>query len=175
MNYYFLSQIAVIIATIFIAFTYFLKSRKKVLILFILYSIFCGIHYLLLNAMTGFLMNMVSIVRNIIFFRNEVKDKNNSKIFLAVLFSIIILFTVWSYKDAFSLVSMCASLISAYSLWQRNPVVYRCLAVVVSLCFIVYAIHINSLFAIITEVMLLVAEIIGLILLKIQKSDKKDI
>ena len=71
MNYYLLSQTIVIIATIFIAFTYVIKNRKKILILFILYSIFYGLHYLLLNAITGFLMNLVSIIRNIIFYKQK--------------------------------------------------------------------------------------------------------
>ena len=173
MNYYLLSQIIVIIATIFIAFTYIIKNRKKILILFILYSIFYGIHYLLLNAITGFLMNLVSIIRNIVFYKQEINNKQNSKIFLVILFTIIILFTLCSYKDYYSLISMSASLISTYSIWQKNPIIYRILAVIVSICFIIYAIHINSVFAIITEVFLLTTEIIGLILLKIQKDRQK--
>lgn len=172
MNFYVLSQVSVIIATVFISFTYLLKDRKKILILFILYSLFYGVHYLLLNAITGFLMNLVSIVRNIIFFKHEVKNQDNNKLFLLILFSIIIIFTVFSYKDLFSLISMSASLISTYSVWQRNPYIYRILAVIVSVCFIIYAIHINSLFAIITEVMLLITEIIGLCLIKVQKNVK---
>lgn len=169
MDKYLLSQIAVIIATIFIAFTYFFKNRKKILILFILYSIFYGIHYLLLDALTGFLMNIVSIIRNIVFFRCEIKNKENSKLFLAFLFSIIIVFGTYSYKDIFSIISMTASLTSTYSIWQKNPKIYRVLAILVSICFIVYAIHIKSLLAIITEIILLFAEFIGLILLKSQK------
>lgn len=170
MDKYLLSQISVIIATIFISFTYFSKNRKIFLILFILYSIFYGIHYLLLNALTGFLMNLVSIIRNIIFFKYEVKKKENSKLFLILLFSIIIIFGVYSYKDLFSIISILASLLSTYSVWQKNTKVYRILAVVVSVCFIIYAVHIKSLFAIITEIILLFAEFVGLILLKVQKN-----
>ena len=118
-------------------------------------------------------MNLVSIIRNIIFYKQEINNKQNSKIFLVVLFSIIILFTLCSYKDYYSLISMSASLISTYSIWQKSPIIYRILAVIVSICFIIYAIHINSVFAIITEVFLLTTEIIGLILLKIQKDRQK--
>ena len=172
MDKYLLSQIIVIIATVFISFTYFIKNRKKFLIVFILYSMFYGMHYLLLGALTGFLMNMVSIIRNIIFYKWEIKKKKNNKNFLIILFLIIIIFTIFSYKDIFSLVSMSASIISTYSIWQKNPKVYRILAIVVSICFIIYAIHIKSLFAIITEVILLFAEIAGLIVLKIQNNRK---
>ena len=172
MDKYLLSQISVIIATVFIAFTYFSKNRKKFLILFILYSIFYGIHYLLLNAITGFLMNLVSIIRNIVFFRYEIQKKENSKLFLIFLFTIIIIFGMCSYKDLFSIISIFASLLSTYSVWQKNPKVYRILAILVSICFIIYAIHIKSIFAIVTEIALLVAEFIGLILLKFQNLTK---
>lgn len=173
MDKYLLSQISVIIATIFIAFTYFSKDRRKILILFILYSIFYGIHYLLLDALTGFFMNIVSIIRNFIFFRHEIKNKKNSKLFLIILFLIIIFFTIYSYKDVFSIISMFASITSTYSIWQKNLKIYRILSILVSIFFIIYAIHIKSLLAIITEIILLFAEFIGLILLKIQKVNKK--
>lgn len=171
MNNYLLSQILVILATIFISVTYFEKRRKNILILFIFYSILYGIHYLLLGALTGFFMNMVSIVRNIIFYRHEKRKQENSICFLLVLFIIIIVFGIFSYKDMFSIISMSASLISTYSVWQKNIKVYRYLAVVVSICFIIYAIHINSLFAIITEAILLFAEMIGILLLFFKKKN----
>lgn len=169
MNNYLISQVLVILATIFISVTYFEKNRKNILILFIFYSVLYGIHYLLLSALTGFFMNMVSIGRNIIFYRHEKKKQENSIYFLIILFIIIILFGVFSYNDMFSIISMSASLISTYSIWQRNIKVYRVLAIIVSICFIIYAIHINSLFAIITEVILLMAEFIGILLLVLKK------
>lgn len=169
MNNYLISQGLVILATIFISVTYFEKNRKNILILFIFYSVLYGIHYLLLSALTGFFMNMVSIGRNIIFYRHEKKKQENSIYFLIILFIIIILFGVFSYNDMFSIISMSASLISTYSVWQRNIKVYRILAIIVSICFIIYAIHINSLFAIITEVILLMAEFIGVLLLVLKK------
>lgn len=169
MNNYLISQGLVILATIFISVTYFEKNRKNILILFISYSVLYGIHYLLLSALTGFFMNMVSIGRNIIFYRHEKKKQENSIYFLIILFIIIILFGVFSYNDMFSIISMSASLLSTYSIWQRNIKVYRVLAIIVSICFIIYAIHINSLFAIITEVILLMAEFIGILLLVLKK------
>lgn len=164
MGKYLISQILVILATIVIAITYVSKSRKKILILFIIYNILYGIHYLLLNAFTGFYMNLVSVGRNVFFLFNLKKDKENGIIFLLVLFSIIIGIGIYSYQDFFSLISMSASLLSTYSVWQKNIKSYRYIAVIVSIEFIIYAIHINSLFAIITEVFLLFVELIGVYL-----------
>ena len=166
MDKYLISQVLVIIATIIIAITYITKSRKKILICFIFYNLFYGIHYLLLNARTGFLMNLVSIGRNVFFFYNNSKGKENSKTILVVLYLIIITFGIISYQDFYSIISTSASLISLYSVWQKDVKKYRYFAIVVSILFIIYGIHINSFFAIITEVFLLFVEIIGIVINK---------
>ncbi len=162
MDKYFISQLLVIIATIIIGITYIVKSRKQILIYFIFYNLFYGIHYLLLNACTGFFMNMISIGRNVFFFYNNSKEKENSKIVLIILWAIIIGFGIYSYQDFYSLVSMSASLLSTYSVWQKDVKKYRYIATIVSVEFIIYAIHIQSTFAIITEIFLLFVELIGI-------------
>ena len=161
MDKYLISQILVIIATIVISVTYVAKSKKKILIFFIIYNLFYGIHYLLLNAYTGFFMNLVSIGRNVFFFYNNSKEKENSKSILVILYLIIIGLGIYSYQDFYSLISMSASLLSTYSIWQNDIKKYRYIAIFVSIEFIIYGLHINSAFAVITEVFLLFVEFIG--------------
>ena len=162
MDKYLLSQIFVIIATLVVSITYIAKSRKKILLCLIFYNLFYGIHYLLLNAITGSLMTLVSIGRNVFFYYNHVKEKENGITVLIIIYIIIIGFGIYSYQDIYSLVSMSASMISAYSAWQKNVRLYHYLAVVVSILFIIYGIHIHSLFAVITEAFLLLVELVGL-------------
>lgn len=160
---YVLSQVFVIIATILLGITYFLKSKVKILSLCILYNIFYGIHYLLLGALTGSMMNIVSLIRNIIFFLNGKKGKENKLIYLIILSLISIIFCIITYKNLFSIISLSASILSTYSVWQDNIFKYKIIAIPVSICFLIYALHIKSLFAIITETILLLSAIIGLI------------
>lgn len=160
---YLLSQICVIISVIILGTTYFLKDKVTILILCLIYCVFYGIHYLLLGAITGSLMNIISFLRNLWFFRNSKRNKKNSKLVLYILFFISSVFCIISYSDVFSLVSLIASLLSTYSIWQDNVKIYKFLAVPVSICFIIYAIHIGSVVAIITEVVLLIMEIVALI------------
>ena len=68
-------------------------------------------------------------------------------------------------------VSLTASLLSTYSIWQDNVKIYKFLAIPVSVCFIIYAFHIGSVVAIITEVVLLITEIVALI--KVYLENKK--
>ena len=90
MNSYFLSQLFVIIATILLGTTYFVKNKKNILGLCVLYCIFYGTHYLLLNAITGAFMTLISLIRNYIFYINSKKNRKNNKLILMVLVIIAI-------------------------------------------------------------------------------------
>lgn len=171
MSLYLLSQICVIISIILLSATYFLKDKGKILVLCLIYNVFYGVHYLLLGAVTGSFMNIVSFLRNYWFYRNSKRKKKNSKVVLYALFLISSVFCIISYDDVFSLVSLTASLLSTYSIWQDNVKIYKVLSVPVSICFIIYAVHINSVVAIITELVLLITEIAAIV--KFRIDDKK--
>ena len=74
---YILSQIFTIVMYILLASTYYLKDRKKVLIVSFLSTISVGIAYILLKAWTGFAMCIVATIRNIIFIIDEKKEWKN--------------------------------------------------------------------------------------------------
>lgn len=166
---YIISQIFVIIATIFLSITYVCKDKKRIMFLCVLYGIFYGTHYILLGATTGFIMTLISITRNIWFYINAKNNKKNSRLVLIILVLIAVISGTLSYQDIFSISSILANILSTYSIWQDNVKIYRYLAIPVSFSFIAYAIHINSTFSIITEIVLLIIEIIGIIDLFIKR------
>ena len=161
MNRYVISQILVVISLIVLGITYLLKNKKDIMKLCSIYCVIYATHYLLLNARTGFCMSMISCARNVLFYRNEKNKKDNKLIMLILFIGVAIFFGILTYSDPFSLVSITASIISTYSVWQKKTKVYRILAIPVSLCYIIYGIHIKSAFSVITEIILLVIEIIG--------------
>ena len=61
------SQIAVVLAYVFLALTYKTKDRKVLLFFNFGYLVLNGVSYLFLSAHVGFAMTMVAILRNIIF------------------------------------------------------------------------------------------------------------
>lgn len=163
MKIYLFSQLLVVIATIFIGSTYLVKDKKKIMFLCIIYCFLYGYHYLILKALTGFAMTLISAIRNIVFYKNAKKNKNNSIITLVIFTLSAVLLGIFTFQDNFSILSIIASIISTYSIWQKDNKKYRMLAIPVSICFIIYAIHINSLLSIITETLLLGIEIVGVI------------
>lgn len=163
MDLYLLSQVCVVISILILGTTYFVKSKEKILGLCLIYNIFYGVHYLLLGAVTGTCMNLVSFIRNLWFYRNSKKGIKNNEAVLYTLFIISSVSCIFTYDDVFSLISLTASLLSTYSIWQDNVKIYKFIAIPVSICFIIYAIHLNSVVAIVTEVFLLITEIIAIV------------
>ena len=167
---YIISQICVVVAMILLGITYLVKDKKIVLILAILFASLYGVQYLLLNAISGFLMNIVSIIRNIWFYINVKKKKKNNIIVLISLSVIAIVFGLMSFKDIFSLLPIIATILYTYSIWQDEIKIYRWLAIPTSISWIIYNTYTNSIFAIISESILLIIEIIGIV--KLYKSKK---
>lgn len=163
---YLLSQICVILAVVLLGTTYLIKDKRIILLMSILIASLYGTQYLLLGAISGFFMNLVSIVRNIWFYINAKNKKKNGIIVLIVLYIIAIVLGVFSFKSIFSILPIIATMLYTYSIWQDNIKVYRWLAIPVSISWIVYNVYSNTLFGIITESILLIIEIIGVIRLK---------
>lgn len=163
MTLYTLSQIFVVIATIFMGLSYVSKNKKTVMLLCIIYCIFYGTHYLLLGAMTGAGMTLISCFRNIYFYINAKKESVNGLGSLYLFLFIELIIGSIFYQDIYSSISIIAAMLSTYSIWQDNIAKYRLLAVPISLCFITYGIHVNSILSIIIECILLFMELVGII------------
>ena len=166
MSNYVLSQLLVIVSTIFIGASYLAKSKKRVMLLCVVYCIFYSSHYMLLGAYTGMVMSLISACRNIYFYYYAKRNKRNNYFSLIFFMMFAFISGIIFYQDYISIVSMSANMLSTYSIWQDNVVKYRILAIPVSLGFIIYAIHISSIFSLIMELFLLGIELIGVFSLK---------
>lgn len=172
---YVIPQIFTIIMYGFLASTYFAKNRKNILILNFFGLIANGIAYVFLKAYTGLAMCFVSICRNIIFLIDEKKYGKSDKIIkkdfiiLIVLYVITIILTIFTYDDILSLLSVLATMIGTFSVWQKKTNIYKILGIPISLSWISYNIYIKSLFGIILETILLICSITGY-LLEIRKN-----
>lgn len=166
---YILSQIFIIMNYVFLIMTYQSKSRKGILIYNIVALISAGLSYICLSAYSGLAMTIVSIIRNIIFVidekKNGVKDKNQAKdyIILAILYIISIILAIFTYNGILSMMSVVATMLYTYSVWQKNTKVYKALGIPIGVLWIVYNVYIFSIFGIILEVVLAISSIIGYI------------
>lgn len=166
---YILSQVFIIIYYIFLVMTYQSKSRKHILIFNFGALIAIGISYIFLSAYSGLAMTFVAIIRNIIFIidekRNGKRDKNVTKdyIILIILYMISIISAIFTYNGFLSMISVIATMLYTYSVWQKNTKIYKALGIPIGIMWVIYNIYIFSIFGIILEVVLAISSIIGFI------------
>ena len=164
---YILSQVFIIISYIFLIFTYQTKNRKSILIFSFISLIATGLSYIFLSAYSGLAMVGVAIIRNIIFIVDEKKNgkrtKNTAKdyIILAILYLISIVFAIFTYNGILSMMSVAATMLYTFSVWQKNTKVYKLLGIPIEIIWIIYNIYIFSVFGIVLESILAVSTVVG--------------
>ena len=166
---YVMSQVFTIIMYLLLVISYYAKERKNILILGFLSLIANAIAYVLLEAYTGLAMCIVAVIRNIIFIIDENKNGKSDTInkkditLLILLYSLIIISTVFTYDGYLSLLSVFATMIYTYSVWQKKTIIYKLLVIPVGVLWILYNIYVKSIFGVILESILLIASITGYI------------
>ena len=149
---YIISQVCTIIMYVLLGITYQVKARKKLLILSIFSNAFQGIAYLLLNAKSGFVMCVLAILREtaMMFISDKIKDEIG-----------VIISAIFTYEGIFSMLSILATVIYTYSIWQKNEKIYKALGTPVGICWIAYNIFVKSIFGVILESIILICSIVG--------------
>ena len=166
---YVLSQVFVIINAILSMVTYQLKTRKSILIVSFMALIANGVVYTLLSAWSGLAMVFVAMTRNIIFMIDEKKNGKRDKItkkdiiILLVLYTISIVSAIYTYEGILSMMSVVATMLYTYSVWQKKTKTYKILGIIMEIIWIIYNIYIFSIMGIVLDVLLLLSAIIGLI------------
>ncbi len=164
---YIISQFFTIIMYTLLGTTYFTRNRSKILFLSILSNSSCGIAYLLLGAWSGLAMCLIAIFRESV---NIIEEKKNGKrdyinkfdiIFLIILYTLCVISAILTFNGILSLVSIIATMIYTYSIWQKNPIIYKICGFPVGLLWIIYNIHVKSLFGVILEGTILICSISG--------------
>lgn len=169
---YILSQVFTIFMYGLMAITYYMKNRKRILIVSFASLIANMIAYVLLNAWSGLAMCIVAMVRNVIFLVDEKRDEISRKdiVILVVLYVISGVSAIFTYEGFFSLLSVFATMLYTYSIWQKKTEVYKLCGIPVGILWILYNLYVKSIFGVILEMILLVNSIIGY---KIEKRIKK--
>lgn len=173
---YILSQVFTILMYALLAITYYVKNRKTVLVISFLSLIANVIAYILLEAYTGLAMCIIALVRNIYFLVDEKKNGKQEEItkkdvvVLAVLYIITAISTYFTYEGFLSLLSVFATMIYTYSVWQKKTLVYKFCGIPVGILWVLYNLYVKSIFGVILEAILLISSIVGYFLEKKQKN-----
>lgn len=172
---YVVSQFFVVLGYLLLGITYSLKSRKSILIVSFFSLVSSFFAYLFLNAYSGMAMMVLAIIRNLIFIKQDKNSGDKIRLkdlfILFILYSLTIVLAIFTYTGIYSVISVVASMVYTYSVWQRREILYKVLGIPASILWIIYNYFVKSIFGVILEFALLVYEVINVI--KIKKENYK--
>ena len=176
---YILSQVFSTIGYIMLGSTYFLKNRKTILAVSFFQSILLMIGYWFLGQNQGMLMVTVGILTNIMFFVDEQKNGKSDKIakkdviMLIIILIYTAILTYVTYTNLLSLFSVLGTIAWLFSVWVKNVKLYKIISVPTALFWLGFNTYARSISGIITEIILFIVAICGLVLhIKNEKKEK---
>jgi len=164
---YIASQVFTIIMYLFLALSYLIKDRKKVLWCNYVVIVANALEYFFLDAYAGLNICVISHVRSVYFLVEEKKRKGSIEvtrkdiIFTLFTFVAIILATILTYDGFLSLFPAFGAIIYGISICQKNRLVYRICGIPIEVSWLIYNIYVQSLFGIILEVVMLFFVTVG--------------
>lgn len=158
---YWISQALVVIAYIILGIGIRKKERMTLLLSSSLYQLLMVIHYSLLLGLMGVIAGVIALLRNIIFIYNEKRNKSNPTWILIAFSLISIALTFIFYKSPADILPCILTLVGIYSYWCTNTKVTRIGNLIISGCYIVYAIPLKSWFLMICEIFVIINTIRG--------------
>lgn len=139
------------------------RYKNQILILQTLAFFFKGLHYYLLGGLSGFLTSLISMLRNLLF--TKLKSHYLWTIFFITLYVIIGIFT---YQNFGSILPVLATIIYTIIINKNKASLLRWGLFVTSFIWLIYNVYILSYSGIITQIIILISNIIAII-----KLDKK--
>lgn len=121
-----------------------MKDKKKILELQIVASIFYAIQYLLVNAVSAGVLEIVSIVRIAYFYKNEKEGKENSVLSLILLNLLTVVVIVIFYQNIFSLLPLVIGMLYTFSTWQKDTKIIRICFLIAAILWIIYNVYFKA-------------------------------
>ncbi len=149
------------------------SKRKNILLCTVISASLFTVHFILLGAYTGAVMNFFAGLRSLVFMNNT-KPWAKSKIWVGVFMVIYTVACIVTWDKWYSVLPLIAMLLTTVSNWLQSERKIRFLTFPNSPCWLVYNILNNSVAGIITEIFVMSSLIIAIIRYDLIKPKKKE-
>lgn len=167
---YIISQVVTIIYYGILSLSYLLKDRTKILTANFVAHIGQTTAMAMLNGYTGAAMSVIMLFRDVTLLIQETRKSKGKEInkkvdvmILIITFILIVTLTIFTYNGPLSLLSVIATLITTFSLWQKDVKMYKILGLIAGILWLAYNIFIMSIMGIILELILVICSLVGYI------------
>lgn len=171
MKYIFIQLIGAIAYTL-LAFSYFKKTKKDILFIQIFATLSFATHYYLLSGITATVCNLISLIIIITIYFFEKYQIKNKKTLVFITIPLLILISLFTYENIFSIFPIIASTIVLSSFMLNNESIIRITGIISAMCWLIYAIIYKSYVGIIFETITIITTLIAF--LKNRKRKEKN-
>jgi hypothetical protein len=149
------------------------NSNKGILRFQLIAAITFSIHFFLLGAYTGSIMNILGSTRNIIFFnRDKSWARKSFWPYLFICLYILCGIITWSYW--YSILPIAGMILNTLGLWNTNPKITRRIVLPSSPLWLLYNIFTMSIAGILTEIFVLTSLIVAVFRFDFVKKSVKE-
>ena len=162
-----ISDIFGIIGVLLTVILYQQKSRKSLLVYKLIIDVVWLGHYAFIGAYSGAVVCVIAALRELIFVKRDPRSKKGI-IWLPIFIAVAMISTVFTWNNAFSLLTCIASCIAVVSFFIGKPRLSRIFVFPISTCMLIYDIACGSVAGIINECFAVSSSAVGII-----RHDKK--
>jgi hypothetical protein len=151
---------AIAMALLFV--TYQINNRKTILTFQIIIAVCWSVHYSLLGAASGIVINLICILRNILFYnRNSGSWTDNTIIPVSICASEVLL-TLLVWREPVDILAMIGASLQTTALWMKTPRLIRIVMISASPLWLIYDYFNGSYVGIATEILVMISIVIAI-------------
>lgn len=169
-----LAQILGVVAFLLTTISLQFKKKSEILGIQIASNVAYMFQYICLGAFTGGVTFIIGIIRNITYYILEKKKFKPNLIVLFIFIILIVLGGVFTYENIASILPILAVVLWTVVSWQENPKWMRVGEAIICIMWIIYNIYVGAYTGIVTEAIIFLSCVIGIVRNDIQKKNKQD-
>ena len=163
-----IAQIFGVIALIILVISFQNNKKERLLRLQMFSSLLYAIQYVFLKAYTGFAMNIICMIRNLIF--NKFKDKRPPLYYLVIIIVLMVISSFFTFNGIISLLPTIAVILYSIALWNGNMKIIRATEIISCTLFIIYDIKVLAFTGLIATIIEMISAILALYRFDIKRS-----
>lgn len=158
-----LTQIVGFIAMLFSVFSFQMNKHKQIMVMQILATTFFGIQYFCLGAMTGVVIDIIAIIRCMVFYHKVDKKWAAWNGWIYIFMALFLLFGLLTWEGPVSLLITGSMMVNTLSFSFTRPKLVRATILVASPLLLLYDVFTGSVGGIVNEVLVEISAVVGLI------------
>lgn len=158
-----ISDIFGIIGILLTVILYQQKNRKSLLVYKLIIDVVWIGHYAFIGAYSGAVVCVIAALREFIFVKRDPRSKKGI-VWLPIFILVAIISTVFTWNNAFSILTCLASCIAVVSFFIGKPKLSRIFVFPISTCMLIYDIACGSVAGIVNECFAMSSSAVGIIL-----------